>query len=154
MPHSRAATPSTRSAGSAPRRSPRKSPARPSLRVVRSDAARSVGVLGTTIALFLFATLLALAGLHAMLVQAQAGLDDLVRANADRHERIDQLLAEVAHLDSPEGVAEQARSAGLVAAPEVVTLAPIAPGALQPPLENPFGPGSDQPATGDQVESG
>lgn len=134
---------------------PRRAPVRPSLEVVGpAESTRSVGVFGTAIAVFLFATLLALASLHAMLVQAQAGLDELVEENSARRERVDQLLAEVAHLDSPEGVAEQASAAGLVAAPEVVTIAPIAPGGLAPPPANPFGPGRALVATSTEVASG
>jgi dihydrodipicolinate synthase/N-acetylneuraminate lyase len=136
------AAPRSGSADSA-RRATRHIPDRPGLEVVGAeDSTRSVGLLGTAIAAFLFATLLAMAGLHAALVQAQAGLDSLVDENAARQERVDQLLAAVAHLDSPEGVAEQAAAAGLLAAPEVVTIAPLAPGALAPPPPNPFGLGS------------
>lgn len=114
-------------------------PARP-LRVVKpTRTSRSVGALGTFVALALFATLLALAALHAALVQTQAGLDELVTENAARRERVDELLAEIAHLDSPAGVAEQARSAGLVAVPEIGSIAPIRPGALAPPGPDPFG---------------
>ena len=136
----------------APRRAPRKAPVKPPLRVVRPDeSARSVGALGSMIAVFLFLTLLALAGLHAMLVQAQAGLDSLIEENGVRRERVDQLLAEVAHLDSPEGVAEQAEAAGLIASPEVVTIAPLAPGALLEPSLDPFGPGRALIATEPEV---
>lgn len=131
------------SAAPAQRRALRRAPASPPLRVVRSEeTARSVGVFGTAIAVFLFGTLLGLAALHATLVQAQAGLDRIVAENGARRERVDELLAEVAHLDSPEGVAEQALAAGLVAAPEVVTIAPLAPGALDAPTASPFGPGT------------
>ncbi len=141
MANSRSASASARSKPApSTRRAPRREPARPPLRVVRPDeTAGSVGALGSSLAVCLFVTLLALAGLHAVLVQAQAGLDDLVVENSIRHERVDQLLAEVAHLDSPEGVAEQATAAGLVAAPEVVTIAPLAPGSLAPPPPDPFG---------------
>jgi hypothetical protein len=103
---------------------------------------------------FLFGTLLGLAALHATLVQAQAGLDSIVTENADRRERVDALLAEMAHLDSPEGVAEQALAAGLVAAPEVVTIAPLAPGALAAPTASPFGPRGALVDTSSGVVSG
>ena len=136
----------TRSAGSSARSGASPRPAtrrsrRAPLRVVRADeATRSVGALGSAIAVFLFVTLLGMAGLHAALVQAQAGLDDLIEQNAVRRERVDQLLAQVAHLDSPEGVAEQAAASGLVAAPEVVTIAPLPPGSLAAPSADPFAP--------------
>lgn len=139
MAPTRAASASARTA-TAPRRAPRRTPTSRPLEVVHPrNPPRSVGALGTAIGLFLFVTLLALAGLHAVLVQTQAGLDELGEQNALRRERIEQLVAEVAHLDSPEGVAEQAFASGLVAAPEVVTIAPLAPGALEPPPLDPFG---------------
>ena len=156
MVASRTAGSSARSGPSpSPRRAPHRAPARTPLRVVRSDeSARSVGVLGSVITVFLFATLLTLAGLHAALVQAQAGLDTVVEENGVRRERVDHLLAEVAHLDSPEGVAEQAAAAGLVAAPEVVTIAPLAPGALAAPSPDPFGPSFSLVTTATEVASG
>ena len=156
MATSRTAGASARSGPSpAPRRAPRRTPAPPPLRVVKpNDSARSVGMLGSALAVVLFATLLALAALHAALVQAQAGLDSLVEENGVRRERVDQLLAEVAHLDSPEGVAEQADAAGLIAAPEVVAIAPLAPGALAAPSLDPFGSGISLIATAPEVASG
>ena len=81
-------------------------------------------------------------------------LQTLVEENGVRRERVDQLLAEVAHLDSPEGVAEQADAAGLIAAPEVVTIAPLAPGALAAPSLDPFGSGISLIATAPEVASG
>ena len=138
-----------------PRREPRQAPRPAPLRVVGPDVSSpSVGALGSAIAAFLFATLLALAGLHAALVQAQAGLDDVVEQNGVRRDRVDELLAEVAHLDSPEGVAEQARGAGLLAAPEVVTIAPLAPGALAAPPPDPFGPAPLVPTAGAEGTGG
>ena len=142
-------------AAPAPRRAPRRAPAPPRLSVVRAEeTTRSVGLLGSAIAVFLFGTLLGLAALHATLVQAQAGLDSIVSENADRREQVDALLAEMAHLDSPEGVAEQALAAGLVAAPEVVTIAPLAPGALAAPTASPFGPRGALVDTSSGVVSG
>ena len=155
MVTSRNAGASARSGPSpSPRGAPRRAPA-PPLRVVRpNESVRSVGVLGSAIAVFLFVTLLALAGLHAALVQAQAGLDSLVEENGVQRERVDRLLAVVAHLDSPEGVAEQAAAAGLVAAPEVVTIAPLAPGALAAPTLDPFGSGVSLVVAAPEVASG
>lgn len=100
---------------------------------------RSLGDVGSLLTICLFLGCLFLAVLHAVLVQNQARLDDLVNQNQQRQEQVDLLLAEIAYLDSPEGVAEQASSVGLVPAAEVVTLAPVRPGALSAPLSDPFG---------------
>ena len=101
-------------------------------------ARRSIGDIGTLLALGLFAVCLALAALHAVLVGNQASLDDLIERNQQRQERVDQLHAEIAYLDSPEGLAEQARSAGLVPAAALVVINPIGPGLLPPPAADPF----------------
>ncbi len=89
-------------------------------------------------ALGLFAVCLALAALHAVLVENQASLDDLIEHNEQRYERIVQLQAEIAYLDSPEGLAEQAQSAGLVPAADLAVLTPVGPDRLPPPLADPF----------------
>ena len=86
----------------------------------------------------LFAVYLTLAALHAVLVEEQASLDDLIERNQQRHDRIDQLQAEIAYLDSPEGLAEQAHTVGLVPAAELVVLTPVGPGLLSPPADDPF----------------
>ena len=110
------------------------------LRVAKPPAAarRSISDVGTLLALGLFAVCLALAALHAVLVENQASLDDLMERNQQRHERIDQLQAEVAYLDSPEGLAEQAQSVGLVPAADLVVLTPVGPGLLPSPGADPF----------------
>ncbi len=112
----------------------------PNLRVAPAPRAprRSIGGIGTTAALGLFAVCLALAALHAVLVENQASLDDLIELNQQRYERIDQLQAEVAYLDSPEGLAEQAQSAGLVPAAALAVLTPLGPDRLPPPGADPF----------------
>ncbi|MCY4663682.1 MAG: hypothetical protein OXC00_03350 [Acidimicrobiaceae bacterium] len=112
----------------------------PDLKVARSPvtARRSIGGIGTLLALGLFAVCLALAALHAVLVENQASLDDLIESNQQRYEQIDQLQAEIAYLDSPEGLAEQARLAGLVPAAELVVLTPVGPDRLPPPDADPF----------------
>lgn len=89
-------------------------------------------------ALGLFAVSLGLAALHAVLVENQASLDDLIEHNEQRYERIDKLQAEIAYLDSPEGLADQAQSAGLVPAADLAVLAPVGPDRLPPPLADPF----------------
>lgn len=112
----------------------------PDLKVAQSPIAarRSIGGIGTVLALGLFAVCLALAALHAVLVENQASLDDLIELNQQRHERVDQLQAEIAYLDSPEGLADQAHSAGLVPAAELVVLTPVGPDRLPPPDADPF----------------
>lgn len=105
-----------------PRATPRTSPAR-----------RPVGVVGTVLAVVVFCTFFGLAALHALQVQTQARIDTLETANAARSAYLDELEVRLAHLDSPVGVAEAARTAGLVPASEVAPLVPVAPGALPPP---------------------
>lgn len=100
---------------------------------------RSLGDVGTVLTICLFVGCLFLAVLHAVLVQNQAHLDNLIEENQLRQERVDQLLAEIAYLDSPEGVAENALKAGLLPAAEVVTLAPLGAGELPAPSPDPFG---------------
>ena len=93
-------------------------------------------------ALGLFAVCLALAVLHAVLVENQASLDDLIAHNEQRYTQIDQLQAEIAYLDSPEGLADQAQLAGLVPAAELAVLTPVGPDRLAPPDTDPFDLGS------------
>ena len=128
---------SGRTAGTPAPQSERSSP---DLKIARSPTAtrRSIGGISTLLALGLFAVFLALAALHAVLVENQASLDDLIESNQQRYERIDQLQAEIAYLDSPEGLAEQASFAGLVPARELVILTPIGPNRLRPPDADPF----------------
>ena len=103
-----------------------------------APARRSISDVGTLLALGMFAVCLALAALHAVLVENQASLDSLIETNQQHRERIDQLQAEIAYLDSPEGLAEHAQSVGLVPAAELVILTPIGPGLLPPPAADPF----------------
>ncbi|MXW95200.1 MAG: hypothetical protein F4110_06510 [Acidimicrobiaceae bacterium] len=112
----------------------------PDLEVARKPdrARRSIGGIGTVLASGLFAVCLALAALHAVLVENQATLDDLLERNEQRYERIDNLQAEIAYLDSPEGLADQAHSAGLVPSAELAVLTPIGADLLPPPGEDPF----------------
>ena len=138
-----AAAPRTARIDPAVKPAPAKSaPSKPAARlkvVPEARSRRSASSFGTFAALLLFMALLGLAGLHAVLVQNQAELDDLVSANRARQERVDDLQGRIAILDSPAGVAEQAVGAGLVLAPEVVTLSPVAAGVLGLPGPDPFG---------------
>ncbi len=139
----RSRPPAARVAAAAPAsipKSPTPKPKPAKLKAVpKARPRRSVGSFATFAALVLFLALLGLAGLHAVLVQNQAELDDLVSANRARGERVDELLGRIAILDSPAGVADQAVRAGLVLAPEVVTLSPVAAGVLGPSGPDPFG---------------
>ena len=99
---------------------------------------RLPGTAASLLALGLFGVCLALAALHAVLVENQATLDDLLERNQQRYERIDKLQAEIAYLDSPEGLADQAHSAGLVPSAELAVLTPIGPDQLPPPEDDPF----------------
>ncbi len=98
---------------------------------------RPVGLVGSLAAALVFCTLFALAALHALQVQTQTRIDALENANVERAERVDELRARIAHLDSPRGIAEAATRAGLVRAPEIVGLGPLPPGALAPPPGDP-----------------
>ena len=130
----RAAQPATGTPPSRPERKPR------DLKVAEAPAAgrRSITDVGTLLALGMFAVCLALAALHAVLVENQASLDDLIERNQQSRERIDQLQAQIAFLDSPEGLAEHAHSVGLVPAAELVLLTPVGSGLLPSPVADPF----------------
>lgn len=122
------------------RRAPQqeRSPSR-RLRVAEEAAPRrSLGRMSTLAIFALFVVSLALAMLHAVLVENQAALDDLAEQNRLRWERIESLQATIARLDSPEGLAEHASAAGLVTAPELMSLVPLGAGLLPPPSADPF----------------
>lgn len=129
----------TQRAPSTPASRPERKPRDLKVAEAPAPARRSISDVGTLLALGMFAVCLALAALHAVLVENQASLDDLIESNQQRRERIDKLQAEIAYLDSPEGLAEHAQSVGLVPAAELVVLTPIGPGLLQPPAADPFG---------------
>lgn len=123
-------------------RKPARSSARPArLEVVRPDErGRTVGTISTMVALFFFALLFALAGLHAVVVQTQSELDDVNAEIAELEELRILTLAERVWSSSVEGLAAAATEAGYVPAPDVVTLAPVPLGRLTPPNSaDPFG---------------
>ena len=122
----------------APAAEPQRQPRRLEVAQQPAAARRSISDVGTLLALGLFVACMALAGLHAVLVENQASLDDLIEQNQQRQELIDQLQAQIAYLDSPEGLADQAESAGLVPSADLVVLGPVAPGLLAPPGDDPF----------------
>lgn len=133
-----AAPTTARRAAARPARQAQPRPA--NLRVVRPDhRVRVVGALGTAVVVTFFAVLFVIAGLHAVLVQTQAQIDAQRAANAVVQAELDAVVADLAWSDSPEGLEQWARDAGLVQAPEVPTLVPMAPGALPPPASaDPF----------------
>lgn len=99
-----------------------------------------MGAISTIVAMFFFALLFALAGLHAVVVQTQSELDDVNAEIADLEERRILTLAERVWSESVEGLAVAATSAGYVPAPDVVTLARVPIGQLAPPSSaDPFG---------------
>ena len=114
---------------------PRSQPRKANLRVVKpEDRARTVGAISSIVASFYFLVLFALSGLHAVVVQTQAALDDV---NADitslEEERV-MRLADLAWADSAVGLETTAIAAGLVpAADSPMILPPVPEGELSPP---------------------
>lgn len=92
-----------------------------------------VGALGTAVVVTFFGVLFAIAGLHAVLVQTQAQIDAQRATNAAVQEQLDEVVAHLAWIDTPEGLEHWARTSGLIEAPEVVSLAPIPAGTLAAP---------------------
>lgn len=115
-------------------------PRQANLRVVRPDhRIRVVGMLGTAVVATFFAVLFIVAALHAVLVQTQAQIDAQRAANAAVQAELAVVNADLARVDSPEGLEQWAIDTGLVLAPEVVILSPVAPGTLAPPMSgDPF----------------
>ena len=96
-------------------------------------------MLGTSVVVALFAVLFVVAALHAVLVQTQAQIDAQRAANAAVQAELAAVTADLARVDSPEGLEQWAIDAGLVLAPEVVILSPVVPGTLAPPISgDPF----------------
>ncbi len=138
-----ATTPARRQAAARPARQAQ--PRRADLRVVRPDhRVAVVGALGTAVIITFFGVLFAIAGLHAVLVQTQAEIDAQRAANAEVQEELDEVVAALAWIDTPEGLEHWALTSGLIEAPEVISLTPIAPGALPAPAsDDPFAPNSE-----------
>lgn len=119
-------------------------PKRADLKVVHSvERVRTVGAISSIVASFFFVVLFALAGLHAVVVQTQADLD-AVNADITALEELRVARqADLAWADSAVGLEVTALAAGLVPAGNTVILAPLPPGALDPPASiDPFVPGS------------
>lgn len=126
-------------------------PKKAELRVVRSDErVRTVGAISSAVAAFFFVVLFALAGLHAIVVQTQAELDDVNADISELEELRVMRMADLAWADSAVGLETTALAAGLVPAGDTVILTPVPPGALTPPqFVDPFAaPGSSAPLAG------
>jgi hypothetical protein len=132
------------SAGPARRSAPKAAPERARLRVVRpDDRVRTVGAISTAVAGFFFVVMFALAGLHAVVVQTQAVLDEVNADISALEETRINTLAEQARASSAVGISAAAQAAGYVPAPEVVNLVAVPPGRLAPPIgSDPFAGGA------------
>ena len=97
---------------------------RPSARTATRPA---VGVFGALAVIGFFATLLALAAFHSIVVSGQFEFDRLQRRLDNGHERAQVLRAEVARLESPSRILEVANGRlGMVYPPARVYLASVA----------------------------
>ncbi len=122
---------------SAPARRQRPSPAGGSgskLEVVTPGRGprRWMTVIGPIAVASLFAVLLAMAGLQALIVQGQTRLDQLDRELAEASTQRDRLGLRLAELESPDRIVAEARRLGMVEAPLVVYLTPTRPAAERP----------------------
>ncbi|MGQ0830148.1 MAG: hypothetical protein ACT4OV_00545 [Microthrixaceae bacterium] len=113
------------------------------LRVVRpTDRVRrrltpAAGVVLTGV---LFATLLAIAIAHALLVQGQVRLDGLDTQLTAEQARYQELRTQVAEMESPARVVAAAQALGMVAPDDLVYLQPeatLAPATASPDVRNP-----------------
>jgi cell division protein FtsL len=96
----------------------------PSERVRRLRLTPATAVLLTAA---LFATLLALAVSHTVLVQGQVRLDDIDAQLVEQQARYQELRTEVAELESPARVVEAASDMGMVTPDDLQYLQPPAP---------------------------
>ena len=129
----------------APRRSPEAAPQRAALSVAPNKQTAKpndrIWPALTIVSLIAIGIAFVVAGLFASDIQTQAEIDHIKREITELRDTRIKILAERAWHDSPEGLAETTTRAGLVPAPEVVLLAPLAPGFLQPPNAiDPFTP--------------
>jgi cell division protein FtsL len=96
----------------------------PSERVRRRRLTPAMGVLITAA---LFATLLAVAVAHTVLVQGQVRLDELDAQLVEEQARYQELRTDVAELESPDRIVEAAKGQGMVIPDDLVYLQPSAP---------------------------
>jgi len=131
---------------------PRRQPApKPNLRVVApTRRGANLRLFGVTLFFVVFVALFSMAALHAVRVQTQAEIDSQRVENLAAAAELELAVAQLAWIDSPEGLEQWANERGLVEAPQVISLAPLLEGALGAPTStDPFVPNS--PAL-DQVE--
>ena len=105
---------------------------RSDLEVVSGARRRWMGVIGPIAVASLFAVLLAMAALQALIVQGQTRLDQLDREVAEAVAHRDRLGLQLAELESPDRIVAEARRLGMVDAPVVVYLTPSRPVAPLP----------------------
>jgi cell division protein FtsL len=101
----------------------------------------------------LFATLLAVAVSHTVLVQGQVRLDDLDAQLVAEQARYQVLRTKVASLESPDRIVEAAEAQGMVIPDDLVYLQPSAPdaSAVGPTTGDDSEPGAD-PTVGVQPD--
>jgi cell division protein FtsB len=107
-----------------PRRgaTPRTSAERRHLEVVRSRRRVRTGVFTSVVVTVVFAALLGLAAMQAVLVQGQLELDRIDSDIANLEQQRDRLESTLAGLESPDQITARARAEGMVSPPEVITL--------------------------------
>jgi cell division protein FtsL len=96
----------------------------PSERVRRRRLTPAMAVLATT---GVFATLLAVAVAHTVLVEGQVRLDELDAQLVEEQARYQELRTRVAELESPDRIVEAAKGQGMVIPDDLVYLQPSAP---------------------------
>jgi cell division protein FtsL len=99
----------------------------------------------------LFATLLAVAVAHTVLVQGQVRLDELDAQLATEQSRYQELRKEVAELESPDRIVAAAQEQGMVPPADLQYLQPAAPdaSAVGPVTGDDDEPGTDPAAGGE-----
>lgn len=135
----------SQTARTAPRSTPKPAASRPSLRVAppepAAQAKERIWPALTIVTSFAVVIAFVVAGLFASDIQTQAEIDRIQTEIEELRGTRIKVLARRAWHDSPEGLSETATRAGLVPAPEVTLLAPLAPGLLAPPARfDPFTP--------------
>jgi hypothetical protein len=95
---------------------------RPDLRVVPEARPRRVGVVVFLAGVALFGSLFGLAVFHAMLVQSQSTLDDLDGRLTEARGQSEELRLEIAELEAPDRILDEARDRGMIPADDVVVL--------------------------------
>jgi len=106
-----------------PRRGEQVPDDRPELRVVPETRRRKgVGVVVFLAGVALFGSLFGLAVFHTMLVQSQSTLDDLDARITEARAHREELRLDIADLEAPDRILDEAREQGMVPADDVVVL--------------------------------